>query len=324
MQITITIPALAPPHGGMRVIMEWANRLSRAHQVTLSVSQGDLSCRWFELAPQVGLRRGLAAADCTIITSPHTIDWQQTGKTFIFMQMAEHLFQPANRRWSAQCRRFYTSPHPLIAISQWNIRMLRETYSRTGEIFYTGNGVNLDHFPVSHQPKDGRVVLVEGWVCYNPTKDVGRVAPQVAERLKADGYRIVAFSQLPISDYFHVPDEYYLSPDLATMNALYDRATILLKASRCDARSCSPMEAMTKGTVTARAIVDGDDDLINYDNCLRTTYAAEPLYEVARRLLTDAPLRERLADNCRQHVQRYTWDHYMRQIEQILACREST
>ena len=98
------------------------------------------------------------------------------------------------------------------------------------------------------------------------------------------------------------------------MNQLYSQATILVKATLYDARACAPMEAMCKGTVTARAIMHGDDDLIHGENCLKCGYDKDHLYRNAKELLTNHELRKRLANNCIEYVRKYNWDYWMEVI----------
>lgn len=106
---------------------------------------------------------------------------------------------------------------------------------------------------------------------------------KIAVRLKHQGYNIIGYG-FNLINHFAL-DEYYVRPDLATMNELYERATILLKATKYDARALSSLEAATKMTVTARAITLGDDDLTNDYNCLRCDYNESQLYAIAKELL---------------------------------------
>lgn len=326
MRIFLTTPDFSV-HGGIRVILEWANRLAERHFVVLRTLGHSTKCQWFPLSKRVRVMpndRLLPSCDVVIITSPHSIHYQERApnkKIFVFMQMVEHLFRPGDHDWWQRCKQFYTSPHPMFLISGWNHRVVDSEFGRTGPTHYIGNGVNLSHFPIDNEPKTGEpTVLIEGWVAGNASKDTARVAPQVAARLRDDGYKILAYSQFPIGDYGHVPHEYHVRPSLPALNELYRRATILMKATHFDARACAPVEAMTKGTVTARAIREGDDDLVHDQNCLRTPYDADALYAAAKQLLTDEPLRIRLANNCLQHVQMYTWDYWLNKVEEVL-CR---
>jgi hypothetical protein len=324
MKILIVTPAFGPPHGGLRVIFEWANRLSKWHEVHL-FSLHPTRCNWFQIDPKVIVESNYRpfGMDCLIITSPHSIHLSERPdcppKVFLFMQMLEHLFKPENNIvWQHKCRRFYRSPHPMILISRWNERVVKEQFGRTGPTYYVGNGVNLDDFPIERANKDGKTVLFEGWESHNLTKDSLRLAALTACRLKQEGYHTVAFSHLPLKSHSECLNEYHYQPSLEMLNSLYRRAVILVKASHCDARACAPMEAMTKGTVTARAITEGDDDLHD-GNSIRVGYEGNGLYAAAKTLLTDPILRNKLAEECIHHVQRYNWDYWMPIINTIIT-----
>lgn len=319
-------PSFAP-HGGIRVILEWANRLARDNIVYLRSLDGRLECDWFPIDRNVRIvvdDNQLDKSDLMIITSPHSIHYSSKTKPqrkVIFLQMLEHLFQPNNTIWQEKCKRTYLTPLPLILISGWNEDYIK-SIGRQAETHVVGNGVNLDHFPIEQGPKYNNI-LVEGWIPTNPSKDSDRIAPKVARALKAKGYNILAYSQLPLQmdrnkEFHKIPNEFYCKPSLRELNSLYNRATILLKATHFDARSCAPMEAMTKGTVTVRAIDKGDDDLIHGVNCLRTGYYYEELLLSAQQILGDENLRNRLAENCFNHVRRFNWDFWMSKIESII------
>jgi hypothetical protein len=318
--ICITCPGFSI-HGGIRIILEWANRLPNT--IILNTSKSSAPLNWFDnKVPITNNPTILKKCDTLIITSPHGIELEDhpsaPKKIFIFLQMMEHIFQEGNVAWKKRCMRFYNSKHPMILGSHWNAQWCRD-YGRKSPTYYIGNGVNLKDFPiVTEKAKEPLTVLVEGWEAYNPAKDVDSLGPRVAGRLRADGYRILAYSQFPLKTMPHIPHEYYQKPSLAKLNDLYTRAHILLKATCFDARALAPMEAMTKGTVTARAIVHGDDDLINNVTALRCEYREEPLYEITSRLLKETELRETLAANCIEYVQKFTWDYYIEQVLQVI------
>lgn len=319
MNICITIPSFAI-HGGIRILMEWANRLSKWHRVTILMPVPG-KCEWFHIHPEVSITSAInwRIVDCLIIGSPHAVDLLEAPvkKKFVFCQMAEHLFNTSSS-WQGQCRKFYKAPVPMFSISRWNIEDFKKM-GRLAETHYIGNGVNLEDFPISTMPKDNKTVLVEGWEPGNPSKDQLYFGAKVAAKLKSDGYRILAYSQYPLKKHQNIPDEYYQCPSLQVMNDLYERATILIKASRFDARSCAPMEAMTKGTVTARAIIKGDDDLIHMSNSLVSGYNINALYNNALLLLNNQSLRNELSYNCIEYVQKYNWDYWMKKINEILC-----
>lgn len=323
MKILYTLPSISVPHGGYLICCEHISRLKAlGHEVDLFVEKGPTVCAW-ERYSHINIttdRNAYLNYDCIVIGSPHSM-WlegliQPHQKCFIFMQMDERKFRPHDTRWHKQCLKFYLSKFPIIHGSHWGEQVCRKL-GRTGAMHYIGNGVNLEHFPISDKPKDGKTILLESPASSNPAKDTDGLALKIAVRLKHQGYNIIGYGFNPVNHF--ALDEYYVRPDLATMNELYERATILLKATRYDARALSPCESMTKGTVTARAIVQGDDDLIHGVNCLRTGYDETGLYNCAKELLTNEPMRQRLADNCREYVQNESWDKIIKQLNQILT-----
>lgn len=207
------------------------------------------------------------------------------------------------------------SKHPMFSISKWNMKFFQEK-GRTGETHYIGNGVNFEDFPIEKVKKQKAVILVEGWECGNPSKDFMHIGPKIAAKLKSEGAYILAYSQLPLKTMPEAVDEFYYRPDIDTMNDLYRRASILIKASVYDARACAPVEAMTKGTPTARAITKGDDDIIHGYNGLRCGYSYSELYSTAKELINR---REEFEENCINYVKKYNWSYWMEKINDILC-----
>jgi len=328
MNIAMTVPSMAVPHGGIRIILEWANRLSVRHKVTLFCRKGKTPPAWIDISPKIIItsnQRDLREHAILIICSPHDIDLikmrDMPRRKFVFLQMLEHLFKPGDLRWLNVCTRAYGCNVPIILISKWNQAYIERNFPlRDAPIYYVGNGVNFKDFPIeANCKKDGKTILLEGWESSNASKDPEAIGPMAAQMLREDGYKILAYSHLPLNRFSDVTNEYYLRPSIGKLNELYRRATILVKASRYDARSCSPLEAMTKGTVTVRAITQGDDDLKDRENCLRVEYYDEvKLYNTVLKLFDDQELLKKLKINCLEYVQKYSWDYWMPQIEGIL------
>jgi glycosyltransferase involved in cell wall biosynthesis len=324
--ILITCPSFKVPHGGIRVILEWANRLNKWHNIVIFVKDNVKKCDWFNIDEDItinGSLKNLHRCNCVIITSPHTIFVQDNlhkkQKCFIFMQMMEHMFIPNNMNWYNDCVKFYTSKHPLFSISKWNIEMLKNEFKRSGVIHYIGNGVNFKDFTINREPKNNNNhILVEGWESTNPTKDFNHIAAKVAKKLKKDGYNIIVYSNVDLYTLKDVPDEFYKNPSISKLNELYNKAAILIKASQYDARSCSPMEAMTKGTPTVRAITKGDDDLIDGYNAIIVPYDETSLYNAATNLLNNKILMDNLSINCLNYVEAFNWDFWVDEINQII------
>lgn len=328
MKIILTFPTIITPHGGARVLFEWCYRLKKlGHDVGLFVENGKLQCTWYDLSgiTVTADHSAYKHYDCIVIGSPHSI-WLQDHirphqKCFLFMQMVEEYFRPGNALWKKQCEQFYLSKYPIIHGSRWGEEHCRNL-GRTCEMHYIGNGVNFEHFPIINKPKDGKTILLEGCFNNNPAKDVDRIAYKTAMRLRKEfGFTVKAYGfDLPNIE-ASMLDEYICRPSLTEMNRLYEEATILLKATKYDARALSPVESMTKGTVTVRSIIMGDDDLIQGYNCLRGNYNnPDQFLQFAKSILEHTPQREKLAKNCIQYVQEQcNWDTIIDKLNKILT-----
>ena len=324
MKIYLSCPSLNP-HGGVRVIVEWANHLARrGHHVDFHVFQYYHGARWIEIDDKVNLLQGTmwqaSDHDIVIATTPQLAlqlkDIQVQGDKYFFLQMAEELFQPSNKHYVKMVQDSYNVPFPIIGISGWVERHIRRL-GRKGAMHYIGNGVST-HFQPGKKDK-GLTILVEGWEGYNAAKDVDYIGPRVAEYLqKKYNAHIIAYSQHPCTTMPHVPNEYYQQPNAKLLVRLYQRATFMIKATKYDARSCAPMEAMACGTVTVRGIDKGDDDLRHMINCLETGYSYEQVKNLAQKLIENPEIRRRLEKNGLEYRDRFlSWDYWMKQVTQI-------
>lgn len=329
MRIHIPIPSLVP-HGGIRVIVAIANGLAkRGHTVYLQPLQQHRGGTEFKFHKNVRVGPLGELPERTLITSPHSIHLARHKKTVVHLQMMEDMFRPNDSAWRSKCFQTYNFPGRLLSISEWGANVLRK-WGRNGRIDYIGNGVDFDSFPVAENARKASrpTVLVEGWNAYNPTKDVARLAPRAAHLLRQRGIRVLAYGLQEPADHLDGFDSYYKQPTLEILNQLYAQSWVLLKASVCDARSCSPVEAMTKGTPTLRVIKLGDDDLIHGKNAIRHDYAelqslgesgVEDLANAVQSMLENVQLQEQLTEGGFEHLRTHcNWDRWLEVIEAAL------
>lgn len=327
MRVLIITPSFGQ-HGGIRNLVSWANGLLKWHEVGIWSLVGDTP-KNMHVEPAVKVvdygdyrqQPKWDDWDCLVLGSPHSQTFQNAPvkKKILFLQQLEHKFKPGDETWNYNCHQFYSSKYPMILYSKWNHQYVNRF--RRGPTYYVDTSVSLVDFPLvipSFDQVNERMVLVEGWECTNPTKDVHALGPKVAQRLKREGYYIAAFSQKKLLTLPKVPNEYHQNPSLKIMNDLYTRAAILIKATRNDARSASPLEAMTKATPTARAIEIGDDDLVHDVNCLRCGYNETELYNIAKQLLTDHDLRARIQLNGMEYIAKHSWDKVIPIVNDII------
>lgn len=324
MKVLITIPSVNSVNGGIYILIKWANKLKEiyGHDVTVfSETKNETRCKWRHLdAPIVHEFKG-GYYDIVIIGSPHSI-WMEdlitTEKCFLFCQMLEHMFKPYERKWYAKCEKFYLSRFPMFSISKWNIEFM-ETLGRIAPTYYIGNGMDFNDFPIDVKPKD-KFVLIESPESTNPSKDPEMIGLRVAQEIKRLGYKVIAYGSRQLSrNGKGIVNQYFQSPDLKKINHLYSISRVLIKATQFDARSCSPMEAMTKSCVTSRAIIEGDDDLIHGENSLRCGYDFYDLKEQTLELLNNAELLSKLSANCVNYVREQTWENHLEPVNKIIT-----
>lgn len=311
MRILIALPTVSAC-GGVRVLFEYAvNWAAVGHDVVIGCDEGQRQ-NWFGLG-NVPIKRYWECAtdkwDLVIASSPNTVDFAsrvRAARRIYFVQMMEHLFESllnpsyyANRATYGQAHR---AGFGFITIARW----LQDELSKWGiQAPVIPNGINPEHF---HQERVNKrdYILVEG-DDRNQAKDIyglgWRAALSVAP---AFGLRVVAMTGVD-NPLVSRCDMQVKRPDVDTMRRLYGEAVCMVKASRFEGRSLAPLEAMACGTATVRAIVAGDDDVIDGVNSVRTEYALEPLAYALRDLLQDPKRLNALERGGIETVSRLQW-----------------
>lgn len=323
MKILYTFPLLNPVHGGAIIVMSHLKYLHKIfnHDVCLFIEKGDTTqIEGFENIMVMKDSSVIPLFDIIVIGSPHS-NWimdeiKPHQKCFIFQQMDEIKFRPYDLRWKRECVRFYRSKFPLIHGAKWNEEVLKK-WGRTGKTHYLPNGIDFDRFPIKKVEKKDSIVLLESPESPNPAKDVNRLAIKAAKELREMGATIIGYGAHPPKE--KVYHDFFVNPNLERLNLLYEKASILLKATRFDHRALSPIEAMTKGCIPVRMIINGDDDLIHDYNCIRLPYGDHESLAGAAQILLDFPeARKEYAENCLTYVSGLSWEPIIKDLNKIL------
>jgi len=326
--------------GGVRVIFEWLNRLSRrGWPCSLAAVSGERIVTWmpieFEIVPfeyMLERMRSATARDVLLATEINTwkiVSLMPGGRKFAACQMLEHLFfLKSNPIWAQSVERYL---HPQecqlrpIAISSW----LKLELERRGhvDVPIVPNGVNRTMFFPDPRLRETYafdpskfVVLIEGHLA-NEAKDVERMAMRAARILRSYyGDRLVVWGVSQYPPYMDF-DMFWRSPTQTELRTIYSSAHMLLKASRFEGRSCVDLEAMACGLPVCRAIQCGDDDLLHGYNCLVSPYGdLEAFVANARCLIDSAELRAQLSRNGLEYAARMDWERSIDLLEGIFGC----
>jgi len=320
MRILYVVPGMGPC-GGIRVIVEHLNRLvDRGHDVFVATPRGAKDRpQWIKLGKDVVLGRphvyDNANMDIAVATGWKTVPFvfnEMDCPKVWFNQMAEWMFYGPSSPHRGVVKAVYNQwgNLPMINISKWVAVATGHTE------FVMGNGVNKGHFYNDGGPRH-HAILVEG-DNRNYAKDQEAVGWTVARALR-DVYDVELWGYAGYHhDHATLFDKFIVKPSHKQMRRLYSGVQFLLKASRYDARACSPVEAMCCGTPTVRAIIKGDDDLVHMDNCLRTEYSIEALSEAATRVLEDQGLLQHLRSCARHYAAKHlNWEDKIDVLEDI-------
>jgi len=319
-RIVICAPGLGPC-GGARVIIEIASRLQhRGHAV--AITGPGIQPGWidhdFPVVPLRTLVEPKTPYDVVVATGYQTVVPAMAlpaKRKFYYVQMQEHLFYNEGSPGWREARATYPAAQKadfnFITIATWQQEVMKETWGIESEMISVA--VNRDHFYPDGPKQD--YILIEG-DDRNPAKDVEGLAWHVGEVLRRDyGISLYGYAAYQHS-HAHIFDRFVIRPSERRMRRLYSGALFLLKASKYEGRAGAVSEAMVCGTTCARAIIEGDEDVMDGYTGLRVAYQYTPLLDAARLLAEDTRLRRQLERNCLKHTRTHLrWQPVVDQLE---------
>lgn len=331
MRIAYCTPGLGPS-GGARVILDHVTRLAaRGHEVTVFLPSAGDDIDWygdFENEFSIVARARISKADrydVAVATGHDTVYWTHqvvADRYFWFMQMREELFHKPNSLRRQQDERAYAKARELgyriITIAQWLADHLK---AETGldDIPIVRNGVDERQFYRVPVPTEEPYILLEG-DARNGAKDIEQIGAQAAFKVRERyGVHLVGCAAT-VPPWAKALDNFVFRPTVADYRRLYTNCLFMLKASRYEGRSLAPLEAMACGQATCRAIVQGDDDLIDGENCLRVGYDVHELTKAAYRMCEDYNLLVDLHMGASKYAQEYLrWEPIIKHLEALYA-----
>jgi glycosyltransferase involved in cell wall biosynthesis len=309
--------------GGHRVVFEHLNRLSRrGHECELYTIDGPPD--WFPLDVPVRvfpsyteLSKCLAGEDAIKVAT-----WWKTaeavwlasvarGVPVYLVQDIEASFYPGDRDTQDRVMASYREEFRFVATSSW----IRDQLSRLGlTAELVAPGVDLEAFrDLGIAARDDVLLSVgrrQAIKNLNLTLEAWRSMPKPRPRLWLYGVE---------PDIARGPDiRYFQDPTDAEINELINTATAIVQTSLHEGFCLPPLEAMAAGTTVICTDADGNRDFCQDGvNCLMPE--AEPLAvrRAFEQVLTDAPLRRRLAAAGKETAESYAWDRQIERLERF-------
>ena len=350
MQITFILPGfISIPMGGVKVVHEYANRLSRkGHEVTLVYPVQIQTNPLYRLKKQVikrydalfGIERNLyytpaptvkvlvikrirakyiPNGDAVIAVGWQTVEQvyqlpDECGRKFYFLQSFETYF--------GNTKKVLKTHHlPLIkmAVSQWIINELSAINEfAEGPL---GNSINNDEFFIKNE-NDGRPIDI--MTLYHPTRIKGaKDALSVLKTLKKqypDLKTILITARQPV--HFIPPwINLVIRPSIETLRELYNKSKVFLHTSRLEGWGLPVMEAMACGCAIVACRNRGVMEYLIHDtNALLAPIGdRKTLLSQLNQLLQDAHRREKLAKQGLKTVQQFSWESSVSKFEDIIS-----
>jgi len=328
------------PSGGLKVILEYANRLaedgfdvhiayagsifwrqkSLFHKATAVVRyiqqifRGYSAKRWFQLNENVKehwcfslCEAHVPNADVYIATSPHTAiylnQYQKSCKKFYFLQDFENWGQFSK----ADVLKTYHFPFRKIVISNWLAEIVR---NEGEECVVIPNGFDFKRFSLTipiEQKDPYRVTMLYHTMARKDCPTGFKALALVKEK----------YSQLRVN-LFGVPPrpaglpewyDYYQQPDAETHNRIYNEAAIYLGTSQTEGWGLTIGEAMICGQAVVCTDNPGYLEMAHDGkNALVAPVGnAEKLADNIIRLIGDNELRFHLASAGHEFIQKFSW-----------------
>ncbi|MDE7414046.1 MAG: glycosyltransferase family 4 protein [Muribaculaceae bacterium] len=341
----------ARPGGGVKVILEYANLLSRSgYQVRIaypgfldwkkagmmhkckltlhylrSLIKGWRCNKWFELDRDVkeihplSLNfRHIPPSDIYIATEARTAPYLaqypiENHRKYYFIQGYENWHLSEKELWET-----YRYPLKKIVISGWLKKMLAEK-GIDSEI--VPNHFDFEYFRCQNKIEDRKGKVVSMMYSDTPLKDVGTTLKALdIVKSKIPDLKVEAFGTLPRPNNLPEWINYHRSPDREEHNAIYNYSAVFVASSRSEGWGLTVGEAMICGSAVACTDIEGYREMVS-DNITGLLSAPGDAHGLAKniiRLLEDNELRIRIAKTGNENIRRFTKESSLEKFINIL------
>jgi glycosyltransferase involved in cell wall biosynthesis len=349
LRITFVLPRTGEwPSGGLRIVYEHANYLSRRGHVVTVVHPGRLVIdptwldhlknavryaarkvdgrytpdAWLKMDPKVRLlcvpslsERYLPDGDVVVASAWQTAEWvsqysKSKGRGFYLIQHLETWNGPQERVYAT-----WKTPLQKIVPSKW----LAEIAQGMGETaIYIPNGLDVDGFPIvtpSERRQANRLMMLYHNAKWKGCEDGLEALSLVREK---DPHIAVSLFGVPARPET-LPDwiEYYQSPPPKVLRELYNQAAIFIAPSRTEGWGLTGCEALLCGAALVATDIDGHREFAFHEQTALTSPVRSPsaLAGNILRLIQDPELRIQLAKDGFQFVRQFTYERAATSLE---------
>ena len=320
MKISVIEPHLGV-YGGIRRIIELANRLARrGHDITIFHSDGG-PCEWMKCDAEIKSYGEVLKEeqDVIIYNDPNPTDFRLAKKAkaklkvFYVLELYEmpllkgfhpSLYLPRHRR-TFLVKESLRSPYLILSNSTWLVRWLKEEMNIDSDLLL--GGVNTEVFHPVETRRDASEIRI---LCSgDPRERKGtKTALEAIQLAKEKEARII------VDTYYGkgIPQE--------KMAEKYSSAYLFVDAQLQGGWNNPVAEAMACKVPVVCTDIGAVEDFAFHE---KTALLVPPKDKKAMassilRLIEDDNLRETIRENAYQHIQQFDWDNAVQELEKIL------
>lgn len=251
--------------------------------------------------------------------------WSAKGKPVYFMQHYEEVFYPTdfiNLSMKLASRMSYELPLYKIANSSWLANLIEKKFGQ--KVPWTNNGLDLAVFKPAPKSSnsDGvfRVITyarAEEWKGFGDALEIMRRLRAKFPKLEWHVFGYLNESIPPDNEF--APYTYHKGLSFEALAALYARCDIALCPSWYESFPLPPIEAMAARTAVVTTSYGTEDFARDRETALVFgPRDVEGAVAKMTELLSDAALRDRLAEAGYQESKKFAWDHAVNEREKLL------
>lgn len=312
--------------GGSKIILEYANRLTRRnHDVTIVTY--DVKPEWFKLDDAVNfvqvprgedIKKYIPQCDVIVATSWKCI-YESVASNIapvtFFEQGGSHLFEPENistDKLELIKHRIGLVPF-VYTVSSYSREMMQEIYNQDSKVICNSVDSNIFYPRENFEDKENIELAMIGSEDFK-FKNVGEILE--AYRILSKKYNNLSLNWITQTQPTKNSEKAIVNPPQKQIGEILRKTDIYVCNSEYESFGLPTLEAMTCGAAVITTDTGGMRDFVreNDNGLIVKKHNTDDLVQKIEMLINDKELRQRLAQNGLETAKTMNWDESVNQL----------